>query len=98
MIQDMNIDPLIGAHLFKTLQVSLEEMTDNNISNKMKDIVDFVSQLPDPLFVIDSVPARNRGGKMSNLDFLYTFVQLNKQRDEAQQRLSEIDKQLEFYG
>lgn len=98
ILNDINADPIIGAHLFKTLNVSPYAVSaDPSLFAKVRQIADFFSGHPDPLFVIDSVSRSNKNPNIKQVDHLASYVKLSKDKFAYLSKLDQLDKELKYY-
>lgn len=88
-------DVTIGAELFYQLQVGQADLLDPKKISMLQEISGFLNEHPDPMFIIGSI-ARSRGTQ-EPLEHFASFVQLNKQRTQAQEQVDKLDKELKFY-
>lgn len=88
-------DVLVGTELFRALDITGRELSSPIQVEKIKEIAGYLNEHQDPMFVIGRI--RNNKGTMPNLDYLASYVKLNKTRSELQGQLERVDKDLKFY-
>lgn len=91
-------DILVGTELFRTLKMTSGDMTDPQKFHKMREITKFLNEHPDPLFIIGSVTRSNNNPNRENLDHLFDFVQLTKEKGALSDKLDNINNELKLYG
>lgn len=95
---DLNVqDVEVGAALFKSLQLYPVSLTDPQVFGKMKEIVDYLNEDIDALWTIETISRGNKNPKISALDNMYNYVQLQKQRKAFGSKLQQIEKELSNY-
>ncbi|HCJ66977.1 MAG TPA: hypothetical protein DHV62_06550 [Elusimicrobia bacterium] len=87
----------VGGELFKQLQIGYAELADPNTNSKIREIAEYLNGHPDPMFEISRV-AKKTSPNMSKIDYFASYVQLNKQRKDVQEKLDKINKELEYYA
>lgn len=90
-------DPLVGAEIFKLLDVGEATFKDAQEFMKLKEIGEFLGNFQDAPFVVDRALRRNPGGKVKALDAVLSFVKLRKDYMGTQDKLKTLEKELSFY-
>ena len=90
-------DVMVGAELYKAVGLKPYEFSDPIQSAKIKEIADFLNGHPDPSYVLKNVPRKNKSPNMSNLDYLLSYVKLNKEKQGLMSQLEDVDKSLRYY-
>lgn len=85
----------IGTELQKAINMYPSEASMPENLAKIKDIAEFLNAHQDPMLVIDKV--KNNKTSMKNIDFLFGYVHLNKQKQEMSKKMEELDKQIKSY-
>lgn len=86
----------IGVALYQAVG-NIDAESHLNVA-KMKEIADFFNNRPGGAWELKTAVNKKTNGDISNLDHLLTYVSLNKQRQEAANKLEELDKQLKMYA
>jgi len=89
-------DVFTGDELFRALDINEGDMKSPIIQNKIVDIAKFLNESPDPMFVITRI-RNNKSSTMNNLDYLHSYVQLNRQKTQIEEQLSKVTKDLKMY-
>ena len=89
-------DVTVGAELFNQLQIGYIELADPRKVSMLQEISGFLNEHPDPLFLIGSI-SRSRGTQ-EPLEHFASYVQLSKQKQQAQEQVDKLNKELEYYG
>ena len=72
------------------------DLEDNLTLSKVKDIANFMNDIDEPAFLATSVLKKNKGGQ-KNIDYLYSYVKLAKDKANAEENLRKLEKELSFY-
>lgn len=88
-------DVLVGTELFRALDITQKELMSPIQMDKIKEIAGYLNEHQDPMFVIGRI--RNNKGTMPNLDYLTSYVKLNKQKGELSRQLEQVEKDIKFY-
>lgn len=83
-------DILVGTELYAATKMSQADMMDPHKAAQIREIADFLNSHPDPIFLIGTLVRGNKSPNMSNLEYIASYVKLNKAR-------KEIDRQLKSY-
>lgn len=89
-------DVLVGAELFRHLNIGTAEFNNPSKMGQIKEIAEFLNDHPDPYFII-GMTRNNKSPNMDNLEFLAGMVRLEKNRTTILKQLEETDKQLKHY-
>ncbi len=89
-------DELVGAELFKTVNAGFSPILPGDFS-KLRDIAEYLNEHPDPVGVINKAKYK-KSSSMTPLDFIHSYVSLDKERMMHAQKVSEYEKQLKYYG
>lgn len=89
-------DVLVGSELFQKLEISDGDMMSPTVQRKVREIAEYLSTQDDPLFVIGRVN-HNKSPHMNNLDYLLSYVQLQKKRAQIEKEKKEVERELSYY-
>jgi len=96
--EEMGADIETGVKLFQSLKLGPAEFKDAQKFGRLKSIVEFLKEHPDPTFLIDTVTRSNQNPERSNLDHLWTYTELKKKEVEAKATIEKLKKELSYYG
>ena len=88
-------DVMVGAELFRNLQIGQAELLDPQKVSLLKEVSGFLNEHPDPMFLIGSL-SRSRGS-LEPLEHFASFVHLSRQKEQAQEQVDKLNKELKFY-
>lgn len=91
-------DVMVGAELYRTLNVGAGELMSPVQTEKLKEIAEYLNGHPDPLFEIGHLSRANKNPQMSNLDFFTSYVKLSKEKSQIENKLKELNKELSHYA
>jgi hypothetical protein len=88
-------DPLLGAEVFRLLDIGDAILSDSIEVTKLKEVGEFVSHFHDGAYVLQKALRRNPG--MKPLDAALGFVKLRKEYMDVNKKKQELEKELSFY-
>ncbi|MCK9370787.1 hypothetical protein M0R04_12830 [Candidatus Dojkabacteria bacterium] len=87
----------LGVTFFRAMQLGTIDLKDPVTVSKVQEIADFLEDQEDPGFVLQSLMASNKSHELRNIDHIYTFVLLNKEKNALMNKLDSLNKQLKYY-
>lgn len=87
----------VGVALYQAIGVKPYDNKDPNFLEKMRYITDYLNQHPDPHYIIGKI-RNNKSPNMSNIDFIHSYVMLVRKKDDMENELKKISKEIEYYG
>ncbi len=91
------IDDLsVGVALFDAIKISPAHLQDPMIFAKFLEIVEFLNAHPDPHYII-SRTMKNKSAEMDNLDYLHSYIRLNKKEMELEQQIGKVKEDMAYY-
>ena len=94
-MSDVGINDVeLGAELFSSLRMSVEDLTFPGEFSKVKEVVEFLNKIEDPIFFLRKAVRGKQNQELSNLDHLLDIVRLNKEEIATTNKLAEIRNEL----
>ncbi len=87
-----------GVALFNATGLSSHHLADPITRGKLQEIAEFFRDAPDPAALINSVTRTNKSPSINNLDHLFGFVKLSKEKVVMQNEITRLDSELKFYA
>ena len=87
-------DPEKVAYLIQTLGVTTDDFKDPVRTQRIKELMDYLKSHPDPeYFIYKAVGSK----QIDRVDFMHEYLTLTKNRENIEQQLESIKKQIEVY-
>jgi hypothetical protein len=86
-----------GVHLYNALGIGQGELGSPKYTAQLREIAQFLEVQPDPQFIINSVLKSKRNPEIKNIDHLWNYVRLSKEKGELEDKISLLSKELKFY-
>ena len=91
----MNVDPLEGAEIMRTANISVDDLRDPRTFEKVKDIMAFFQGKTDKGFMISKLHTGKPG--INPIDHLWGYSTLRTNYDKLSNQLEQIKDQISYY-
>ena len=93
---NLDIDAVKGAEIMNLLGISPYMLNDPQTFGKVKEVMSYMKNLPDTAFFVSRITT----GKVvpSRLDHVWSYIQVLNKKEDAQNKLMDIEKNLRSYS
>lgn len=95
-LQSDNLD--LATEMHRQMGLAFMDLSNPTVSSQLAEITQFLENEPDPNFVLRSVLNSKKSNEITSLDHMLSFVRLSKEKNNINEKLSNINKELEYYA